>query len=107
MPTWIKASERLPSYSGDYKWRMPQFSALETEMFFDFTKSEFFKHSYKIDQMEWLDESETPSDEGYWQRRCEAAELIYMKLNHDEDHKKEYAEWQSLASQTQNAKGQG
>lgn len=53
---WIKASERLPEYSGYYKWRMLGYS-LETDLFFDVTKSDFFKHSYKIDEMEWLEKT--------------------------------------------------
>ena len=37
-----------------------------------------------------------PKDEGYWQRRCEAAEKVYEKIIKGGDYGKEYAEWQAL-----------
>lgn len=55
MSKWVKASEQLPTKSGEYKFR---FIGQDNEgefIFFDVTKVEFFKYHYKVDLLEYWD----------------------------------------------------
>ena len=62
---------------------------------------EFNRVSSKYNLQEFLSSSpKVEGDSDYWKQRCEAAERIYTMLNHGEDHKIEYAKWQSLKQQS-------
>lgn len=104
---WVKATERLPGWNKEVKWRQ-----LGKERGYETPKSMLGWASMFLKDLEWYDESEShlsskevQGDANYWKQRCEAAEAVadnnYRDPSYMNDKDKEaYNKWQTLKNKT-------
>lgn len=103
MPTWVKATERLPKNDGRFFVLMQYFNKdkrnlVKNAVSFDGIRWAVYAENEVI---EWLDES-TPD---YWKQRYEAAEqylLMNDKTHSHEEITKAFRHWAKISKQSPN-----